>query len=316
MYQQATHCTDRSSTATVPANYLGAASRSAQTQQQTAKCQQATRLPHGHRHQKTCTSRLPWAADRSEHWQQTVMYQQATLGCLRVAQAQQRAMYQQATLELPHTGRSSTAAMVCTSQALRLPHTVAQTGNRLCTTLNCLTRVAQAQQQAMYQQAYCLVQLSSLNNRAMYQQATLGCLTRVAQAQQQAVLRQTLDCLTRSLKHSNRLCGRLPAQLPHTGQLAQQAGLRLPADYTAAPLNPRQTATGYVPTKLFPASHRLSSSTATGVPGAASLGRSTATGDCQHCLTQDRSSTTQQTMYQPITFDCPTPDRRHSNRLC
>jgi hypothetical protein len=126
-------------------------------------------LKHSNR---LCTSRLPWSC--------------LTRVISKHSNGQMAA--NRATARL-HTGRSSTA-----------------TGYNRQATLGCLTQVAQAQQQAMYQQATlsCL-HGSSDSNRLMCQQTTADCLTRVAQAQQPV-------CTSKYL------------ELPHTVAQAQQQG--------------------------------------------------------------------------------------------
>jgi hypothetical protein len=90
-----------------------------------------------------------------------------------------------------------------------------------------------------------------------YQQATLSCPHTVAQAQQQAMY-QRGPCLTRSLKHSNRLCTST-IELPHTVAQAMQQAMYQQATLSCPPHGRSSTATGYVPAGYLELPHRSSS---------------------------------------------------------
>jgi hypothetical protein len=180
-----------------------------------------------------------------------------------------QATQQTAHRSLKHSNR------LCTSRlpgaASRVSSSTA-TGCVKQTTWSCLTRVAQAQQQAMYQQdnSDCLTRVAQAQQRAMCRRlpwtashgsstATgyvpagypelptgrsntaaglygyLGCLTRVAQAQQQICQQATLSCLhtvSSSTATGYGTTGYL--ELPHTGRQAQQRA-NVPAGYLRLP---------------------------------------------------------------------------------
>jgi hypothetical protein len=170
------------------------------------------------------------------------------LSCLPHGRSSTATMCQQATDCLTHTGLKHSNKM-CQQATLELPPHGRKHSNRLCTskaTLSCLTgrsstatmcqqatlelphAVAQAQQQAMYQQAGpCPPHTGRSSDKTGYKTNTLstGQLK-----QQQAMYQQSFwSCLTQSLKHSNRLCtSRLPDCL--TGRSSTATGY-VPAGY-------------------------------------------------------------------------------------
>jgi hypothetical protein len=247
---------------------------------------------HGSLKHSNCTSKLPWScltvssnattaisASRLPDCLTVIgtenMYQQATLGCGSLRALAADCNVPAGYLGLP-PGRSSTATGyvpasylgtashgslkhssngMCTSQALRLPHTdrsnwqqtmyhleLPHTGqlkhsNGLCTSrLTAWFSSVRSTTWAMYSRLPWAASHGSLKHSNRLYRQTLDCLTRVAQAQQQAMWQTTSPAASHRSAST-------------TGWAKATSRL-----HGCAAGSCKQT-TGYVPTKLFPASH-------------------------------------------------------------